>query len=50
MDRLKRKDRLYKWQRETFYGPFLDNEIGYTVHPVREFALATDHLKAQLAD
>jgi 2,4-dienoyl-CoA reductase-like NADH-dependent reductase (Old Yellow Enzyme family) len=50
VDRLKRSDKLYKWDRKRFYGPFEDNEMGYTVHPSREYAANSDVLKAQLAD
>jgi hypothetical protein len=49
VDRLKTNQPLYKWDRGTFYGPFPDNELGYTVHPSREMARADDHLQGQLA-
>ncbi|WVR08415.1 hypothetical protein IAU60_005470 [Kwoniella sp. DSM 27419] len=48
--RLQTGQPLYKWDRSRFYGPFDDNEVGYTTFPQREFANATDGLKAQLAD
>ncbi|WVW84317.1 hypothetical protein I302_106351 [Kwoniella bestiolae CBS 10118] len=48
--RLKSGEPLYKWDRSRFYGPFEDNEIGYTVFPHREFAKKGDIFKAQLAD
>jgi hypothetical protein len=50
VDRLREKKELYKWDRSRFYGPFPDNEIGYTVHMKREIAMAEDSQKAQLAD
>ena len=50
VERLKSGQELYRWDRKRFYGPFPDNEVGYTVHPVREVSAATDRLKAQLAD
>ncbi|WWC94382.1 hypothetical protein V866_001224 [Kwoniella sp. B9012] len=50
VDRLKNKEALYKWDRSRFYGPFVDNEVGYTVFPSREFAKEGDISKAQLAD
>ena len=49
VDRLKTNQPLYKWDRGTFFGPFPDNELGYTVHPSREMARSDDHLKGQLA-
>lgn len=49
VDRLKTNQPLYKWDRGTFYGPFADNELGYTVRPSREMARADDHLQGQLA-
>lgn len=33
VERLREKKPLYHYIRERFYGPFDDNEIGYTVHP-----------------
>lgn len=50
VDRLKRNEPLYRWDRNRFYGPFVDNEIGYTVHLKREIAASTDGLKAQMAE
>ncbi|WWC69842.1 uncharacterized protein I206_103785 [Kwoniella pini CBS 10737] len=50
IDRLKSKKPLYKWDRSRFYGPFDDNEFGYTVFGERELASEGDILKAQLAD
>ncbi|OCF36050.1 hypothetical protein I316_01922 [Kwoniella heveanensis BCC8398] len=50
VSRLKSGEPLYKWDRSRFYGPFEDNEIGYTVFPKREYASDQDRLKAQLAD
>lgn len=47
--RLKTNQPLYKWDRETFYGPFPDNEVGYTVHRSREISQASDRLQGQLA-
>lgn len=41
---------MYKWDRSRFYGPFPDNEIGYTVHPTRIFAGEFDAAKAQMAE
>jgi hypothetical protein len=49
VDRLQRGDPLYSWDRNTFYGPFPDNEAGYTKHYSREYARQGDHLKGQLA-
>ncbi|WVF66406.1 hypothetical protein IAT40_001146 [Kwoniella sp. CBS 6097] len=50
VSRLKSGEPLYKWDRSRFYGPFEDNEVGYTVLPKREYASDKDRLKAQLAD
>ena len=50
VDRLRQDQPLYKWDRSRFYGPFPDNEVGYTVHTKRELASSLDALKAQLAD
>ncbi|WWD19945.1 hypothetical protein CI109_104418 [Kwoniella shandongensis] len=50
VERLKSKEPLYKWDRTRFYGPFEDNEVGYTVHPKRELASSSDRLKGQLVD
>lgn len=50
VDRLKQNQPLYKWDRSRFYGPFDDNEIGYTVHLNRVFAKAGDSSRPQLAD
>lgn len=50
VDRLRSGGPLYKWDRSRFYGPFPDNELGYTVHPAdRTLAAEGDNLKAQLA-
>lgn len=49
VERLKSREPLYKWDRSRFYGPFPDNEIGYTEHPDRTFAAMDDILKPQLA-
>ncbi|KAM0746552.1 FMN-linked oxidoreductase [Meredithblackwellia eburnea MCA 4105] len=37
VERLKEKKPLYHYDRSRFYGPFDDNEIGYTVHPNQTF-------------
>ncbi|WWC62257.1 uncharacterized protein I303_104853 [Kwoniella dejecticola CBS 10117] len=50
IDRLKNGEPLYKWDRSRFYGPFDDNELGYTVFKERHIAEKGDILKAQLAD
>ena len=50
VDRIRSKQPLYKWDRNRFYGPFPDNEIGYTVFPTRHLAARGDAQKAQLAD
>lgn len=50
VERLKSGEPLYKWDRSRFYGPFLDNEVGYTVFPNREYASKNDRLKGQLVD
>ncbi|WVQ94021.1 hypothetical protein IAU59_001099 [Kwoniella sp. CBS 9459] len=50
VSRLKSGEPLYKWDRSRFYGPFEDNEVGYTVFPTREYASDKDRLKPQLAD
>lgn len=49
VDRLKQSLPLYKWDRARFYGPFADNEVGYTVHLERVIAGAEDSSRAQLA-
>jgi hypothetical protein len=49
ISRLKEDRPLYSWDRDRFYGPFLDNEVGYTIHQVRDFSGERDHLKGQLA-
>ncbi|GAA5832171.1 hypothetical protein JCM11251_004267 [Rhodosporidiobolus azoricus] len=33
VERLRTGAKLFKYDRSRFYGPFPDNEIGYTVHP-----------------
>ncbi|GAA5850109.1 hypothetical protein JCM8547_001014 [Rhodosporidiobolus lusitaniae] len=38
VDRLHTGKPLYKYDRSTFYGPFEQNEIGYTVHPDQKIA------------
>ncbi|WRT68114.1 uncharacterized protein IL334_005089 [Kwoniella shivajii] len=48
--RLQSGQPLFKWDRTRFYGPFEDNEVGYTTFPTREFASVTDRLRGQLAD
>ena len=50
VERLREHQPLYRWVRSRFYGPFEDNEVGYTVHRDRNLASAMDQLKAQLAD
>ncbi|KAL7418602.1 hypothetical protein Q5752_007060 [Cryptotrichosporon argae] len=50
VDRLRTGDRLYKWDRSRFYGPFDDNELGYTVHKAQKWAVEADAAQAQLAD
>jgi hypothetical protein len=50
VDRLRSGEPLYKWDRSRFYGPFPDNEIGYTVHLERSLAKTGDISRAQLAD
>ena len=50
VDRLKRSLPLYKWDRARFYGPFEDNEVGYTVHPKRVIAAPEDSARPQLVD
>lgn len=50
VDRLRQNLPLYRWDRSRFYGPFDDNEVGYTVHLKREFAKEGDSARAQLAD
>lgn len=49
VQKLQRKEPLYKWDRSRFYGPFPDNEVGYTVHTTRVLAGRDDIHKAQLA-
>lgn len=49
VERLRSGKPLYKWDRSRFYGPFEDNEMGYTVFPSREYASMTDRLQGQLA-
>lgn len=49
VEKLRKHEPLYKWDRSRFYGPFPDNEVGYTVHPSRVLAARDDITKAQLA-
>lgn len=49
ISRLRGDQPLYSWDRDRFYGPFLDNEVGYTIHQVRNFSGELDHQKGQLA-
>ncbi|KAK9896816.1 FMN-linked oxidoreductase [Cystobasidium minutum MCA 4210] len=49
VQKLRDQEPLYKWDRSRFYGPFPDNEVGYTVHPSRVFAASGDISKGQLA-
>jgi hypothetical protein len=49
IDPLREEAPLYKWDGSRFYGPFENNEVGYTIYPTREFASASDSLKTQLA-
>ncbi|KDQ57987.1 hypothetical protein JAAARDRAFT_155650 [Jaapia argillacea MUCL 33604] len=46
--RLRTGKPLYRCDRSTFYGPFPDNALGYTIHPHREFADQTDKGQSQL--
>lgn len=50
IERLRSGEPMYKWDRSRFYGPFRDNEVGYTVHPDRTLAKSGDIARAQLAD
>ena len=49
VERLRSGEPLYRWDRSRFYGPFPDNEVGYTVHHSRDISGRDDHLKGQLA-
>ncbi|KAH9486841.1 Flavin oxidoreductase hxnT [Psilocybe cubensis] len=42
VERLRTGMPLYRYDRTRFYGPFPDNEVGYTVHHRREFASANE--------
>ncbi|EPQ53164.1 NADPH dehydrogenase [Gloeophyllum trabeum ATCC 11539] len=48
VERLRTGKPLYRYDRSLFYGPFDNNEIGYTVHLSREFADETDIGRAQM--
>ncbi|PPQ79606.1 hypothetical protein CVT25_003486 [Psilocybe cyanescens] len=42
VERLRIGKPFFRYDRSRFYGPFPDNEIGYTVHPKQELAAANE--------